>query len=404
VDACLARIRERDGVVRAWVDLDEDAIERQVSFAERTGGPLAGVPFGVKDVLDAAGWPTGMGSALYRGHAPRYDAGCVGQLRMAGGVVLGKTQTCEFAGIEPAPTTNPHDPSRTPGGSSSGSAAAVADGMVPLALGTQTGGSVLRPAAFCGVVGFKPTYGFHAVSGMKEAAHSFDTPGLFARTVDDIAMVHSLLMNEAEPELPAPAPRIGVPEGAIWDEVTAAVAGALRDVLAELARRGAEVVRLTLPPALRDLAEARAIVNAFERSRDLAGEWLADRDALGPSTFRIVERGFRITGSEYVAARRAIEGARAAASERFGDFDAVALPVTADVAPPGLGNTGDPRLQEGWTALHMPAMAIPVSATAAGLPIAVQLVARRFADRRLLAAALWIESNLGSRQPRAAGD
>lgn len=392
--ACLARIRERDSIVKAWVDLNDEAIDRQLALADRLGGPLAGVPFGVKDVLDAAGFKTEMGSRLYEGHAAKYDAGCVGQLRLLGGVVLGKTTTCEFAGTQPTPTTNPHDPARTPGGSSSGSAAAVADFMVPLALGTQTGGSVLRPAAFCGVVGYKPTYGLYAVSGMKEAAHSFDTPGIFARTVDDISMVHSLLMNDAEPAVTR-LHRIGLPEGNVWESIEPSVAEAIQGVMVDLGRAGVQVVNFKFPFDLVQFAECRAVVNAFERSRDLAGEWLLDRKAMGPLTYGIVERGFRITGSDYVAARRDIEAFRLSMSTSFKDFDVMALPVTPGIAPLGLDNTGDPRLQEAWTALHMASMAIPIGTTIEGMPIGMQLVAASYRDCNLISAARWIEAELG---------
>lgn len=394
IDACMARIDARDGDIKAWAATDAATARAQAATGVATRGPLAGVPFGVKDVIDTASLPTRMGSPLYEAHRPLYDAGIVGQLRLGGGIVLGKTHTCEFAGTQPTHTVNPHAPAHTPGGSSSGSAAAVADFMVPLALGTQTGGSVLRPAAFCGIVGFKPSYGFYPIAGMKPAAHSFDTPGLFARAVGDIALVHSVLMNEPEAQPAGRKPRIGVFRTHLWDLVDAGAAANFERAIATLARQGASVQEVAAPQGFARITERRAVINAFERSRDLAGEWLADSASMGPLTQQISQRGLGVSGTDYAAARRDVEDFRTAAVQMFAAVDVIVTPVTPGEAPLGLANTGDPRLQELWTMLHTPSMAIPSGHGAGGLPLGLQLVGPRFGDHALLTHALWIEAQL----------
>lgn len=402
VAACLDRIAERDGMIGAWVEVDAAGALKQASQGLGSRAPLAGVPFGVKDVIDASALPTRMGSALYKDHGAPFDAGCVGLLRMAGGIMLGKTATCEFAGTQPVSTVNPRDFARTPGGSSSGSAAAVADGMVPLAFGTQTGGSVLRPAAFCGVVGFKPTYGFYPVSGMKQAAHSFDTVGTIARSVEDVALVHAALMA-LDPAVVAAGespPRIGVLRTHLWETVEPASAANLEHVVSMLEKAGASISDIRAPEGFERITQRRAVINAFERARDLAGEWLAARNLMAPLTAEVAQRGFAITGTDYAAARADVEAFRTSASAMFDHVDLLLTPVTPGEAPSGLSRTGDPRLQEIWTMLHMPSIALPSGTGAAGLPLAVQLVGPRFRDAELLAAAAWGECRLAGPDAR----
>lgn len=394
VEDCLARIDERNGSLHAWVGFDRELALRQTNDRSNAAGPLAGVPFGVKDVIDTAAFATQMGSRLYMGNRTPYDAGCVGLLRLAGGIVLGKTVTCEFAGTQPADTVNPHDHSRTPGGSSSGSAAAVADFMVPLALGTQTGGSVLRPAAFCGVVGFKPTFGLYPISGMKPAAHSFDTPGLFTRSVEDAALVHSVLMNDAETQPAGAPPRIGVLRIHLRDTVDRSAGESFDRTLDVLGGKGAAILDISPPEGFERITEKRAVINAFERARNFAGECLAAREDMGPLTREISERGFHISGSDYAAARHDVERFRMSAAAMFEGVDVIVTPATPGEAPAGLQSTGDPRLQELWTMLHMPSMSLPCGRGPEGLPLGLQIVGRRFDDRNLLARALWMESGL----------
>ena len=239
-------------------------------------GALHGVPIGIKDVIDTADQPTEMGSPIYRGHRPACDAACVALLRAAGAVILGKTVTCEFAGMTAGPTTNPHNPAHTPGGSSSGSAAAVADLMLPAALGTQTGGSVLRPAAYCGVIGYKPTFGAFNRAGLKFAAESLDTIGLMARSLDDIELVTSVLLG-GQPGAPVAlgaAPAIGLCRTPLWDTAQPETKHAVEDAAARLAQAGAAVREVVLPADFAGLkTAARETINNYERSKSMAAEW-----------------------------------------------------------------------------------------------------------------------------------
>jgi Asp-tRNA(Asn)/Glu-tRNA(Gln) amidotransferase A subunit family amidase len=336
-----------------------------------------------------------MGARGYEGFRPPFDAGCVGLARAAGGVVLGKTVTCEFAGITPSATRNPRDPGATPGGSSSGSAAAVADFMVPFAFGTQTGGSVLRPAAFCGIVGFKPSFGVWPVSGMKPAAHSFDTVGVLARSVGDAALVHAALTGARAAVGAGGPPRIGLVRSHLDATLTPAAAAAVEAAAARLAAAGAEVVEVMAPPDFAAITAHRATVNAWERGRDMAGEWLADPGLLSPGLRALVEQGLATAAGEYAAARAAVEGFRArAAALFFGAAEILMLPTAPGEAPEGPGSTGDPRLQEMWTALHLPSLSLPFGTGPRGLPLGLQLVGPPLGDDRLLAAATWAEARL----------
>lgn len=393
VESCIERVREREPVIGAWEDVDaEYALQQARSTTGQTTLPLKGVPFGVKDVIDALPFRTAMGSACYRSHWPFFDAGCVGLARMRGAIVLGKTVTAEFAGTAPTSTANPVALDRTPGGSSSGSAAAVADRMVPFAFGTQTGGSILRPAAFCGVVGFKPTFGLYSPAGMKFAAHSFDTIGLIARSAEDVAIVHAALMSDDVASSALAPPRVGVFRSHLWDTVDADCVSVLAATAARFSSCGASVVPVEVPPWFGQITQQRAVVNAYERARGLVGEWQNSRDSLSPQTLDVCERGFKITGQQYVAARRDVElFRRQAMLDLFEDVDVLLAPTTPGEAPHGKGYPGDPRLQELWTTLHMPSITLPAGQGGHGLPIGIQLVGAPFVDQFLLSAARWAE-------------
>lgn len=395
VQACLERIRLREPHLGAWVYHDgAEALRQAAGVAAGSRLPLAGVPFGAKDVFDSAGMPTEMGSRLYSGHRPRFDAASVARLRGAGAVLIGKTATAEFAGTQPTDTRNPRDPDRTPGGSSSGSAAAVADCMVPFALGTQTGGSVLRPAAFCGIVGFKPTFGFYPVAGMKPAARSFDTVGVLARSIADVARIHAALMS-AVPATPREgAPRLGVFRSHLWDTVETGMRDAMQDALARLERCGAVLSEVAPPPGFETITEQRAIVNAYERAGDLTAEWLKDGACMSRQSRDVCTRGQAISGEDYVAAREAVAAFAAATEGMFADIDVLVTPTAPGPALEGHDHTGDPRLQEIWTMLHLPSLSLPLSMGGADLPVGLQMVGRRFRDRDLLGAALWAAERL----------
>src|SRR5689334_7041633 len=275
--ACLERISAREAEVQAWTNLDPEralAAARAVD-REGRGGPLAGVPFGVKDIIDTVDYPTEWGTPIHRGRRPNRDAACVALTRQAGGVLLGKTVTTEFANLHPGPTRNPHDLARTPGGSSSGSAAAVADHMVPVALGTQTTGSTIRPASFCGVFGYRPTFGEHRLHGVMEASGSLDTLGILARSLDDIALWRDVLLGIAPQPIGEPerAPRIGIyrPSQA-WDEVESTTRALVENAARDLAKGGAEVRDVTLPPEFAGLNAAHRWISSFEFARNFTWE------------------------------------------------------------------------------------------------------------------------------------
>src|SRR5262245_6653535 len=274
---CLARVEAREGAVQAWAHMDPRQVLEQARArdAEPRRGPLHGIPVAIKDIIDTGDMPTEYGSPIYAGHRPRADAACVALLRNAGAVIMGKTVTAEFAMSHPGKTRNPLDTARTPGGSSSGSAAAVADWMSPLALGTQTGGSVLRPAAFCGVVGFKPTFDAINPAGVKPNSASYDTVGLIARTVADVALGFAVMTNPGAKGSALPVvekPRIGFCRTPQWSKAEASTMAALEDAASRLAGAGASVCEVTLPGRFEAFANARARVGDFESSRALAWE------------------------------------------------------------------------------------------------------------------------------------
>src|SRR4051794_14768305 len=274
---CLARIETRQPVVHAWATIDPDYALRQACELDRgpSRGALHGVPIGVKDIIDTADLPTEMGSEIYKGNGSFSDAACVAIVRAAGAVILGKTVTAEFAGMSPGPTTNPHNPAHTPGGSSSGSAAAVADFMVPAAFGTQTGGSVLRPAAFCGIVGFKPTFDAINPVGVKANTKSYDTVGIMGRSVGDVALTFAVMTGRGAAGFTLPSidkPRIGFYRTLQWSNADAATRTALEDAAARLAKAGARVSELTLPEKFNEFGDARTKVGGYESSRALAWE------------------------------------------------------------------------------------------------------------------------------------
>lgn len=388
VDAHIERIKAADALVRAFVHVDEEGA--RAAARARNKGPLQGLPFGIKDVLDTQNMPTEHGSALFAGSQPLYDAGCVAIMRHAGAIALGKTATAELAGTAPAATTNPFEQTRTPGGSSSGSAAAVAAGMAVFALGTQTGGSVLRPAAFCGVVGFKPSYGLWPIAGMLPAAHSFDTIGSIARSAGDAAIIHAAMMRMPEPGKELLLPHVALCRTHLWNTVAPAAIDAIEAALKAFERAGAKTSEGSFSDGFATLTEHRAIINAFERTGNMMG-FSGNQDAFRKQTSEVYRRGLSISGADYVRARRALDDARGNLDAIFGAADILLAPVVPDVAPLGLASTGDPRLQEIWSMLHCPSVTIPFGEGAGGLPLGVQLVARPFDDDRLLSAAQRLE-------------
>ena len=359
---------------------------------------LHGLPVGVKDIMDTCDMPTAYGSPIYAGHRPALDAATVALTRAAGAVLLGKTVTTEFAVFHPGPTTNPHHAGHTPGGSSSGSAAAVADHMVPLAFATQTGGSIIRPAAYCGVVGYKPSFNTLPRAGVKPLADSLDTIGPLARTVADAALLaagasgyHDLILNDDDP--PA-RPRIGLCRTWEWDQCEPVQQHALLDTAARLSRAGLSVAELTLPQSFASLADAQFTVMLRQQFQSLSFERLHHWQALSPNLRDILTRGAEISDASYWSAVRLIQQCKAQVRDLFRDVDLLLVPSVTGEAPEGLGHTGNPIMNRIWTALHGPALTLPVGTGPRGLPTAVTLAGVEGSDVHFLKAARALEAAL----------
>ncbi|MFA5120036.1 amidase [Zavarzinia sp.] len=407
VEACLDRIARRDPEVRAWLHVDADAARAAARQAD-PAAPLAGIPVGIKDIIETAGMPTTCNSPVYAERWSSEDASCVAVLRHFGAIVLGKTDTVEFAsGGRRALTRNPHDLRHTPGASSSGSAAAVADFMVPLALGTQTAGSIIRPAVFNGVYGFKPTFGAVNLEGIKTAAPSLDTVGWFTRSCEDLALVAQCLRVGDWTDFAVPALeglRVGFCRSPYWARAEAAGRDGLAAVAGRLAEAGARVRDLVLPAPFDGLAEAVDIIMGHEGQSSLLAEYLVHYDKLAPDFRLRVENARGITARDFTAAQDLAARCRGLFDPLFGD----GLDVILTLGAPGLAprieaGTGDPIFCSLWSALHAPCLAVPAGFGAGGLPFGVQLVGPRFGDARLigLAAAIAAVIDPGQAEARA---
>jgi amidase len=378
---CLERIEEREPVVQAWEALDVDGALREARRIDRLREkpPLCGLPVGVKDLIDTKDLPTGYGSPIHRGHRPAADAECVRRLREAGAIVLGKTVTTEFAVYSPGRTRNPRDLSRTPGGSSSGSAAAVADGMVPVALGSQTAASVIRPASFCGVIGLKPTHGLIPLAGVHPLAPSLDTLGFFVRKIEDAAAMLEVLCDRPSLKIDDGRPRLGFVRTEAWPRAAPETQRAVEEAAARL---GAEEIELG--PAFTGLADAQIAIMGAEANESLRGEPQAQ---LSPRLRQFLEEGAGVSAERLGAARARAERARGEIDEIFRRVDALVTPATVGEAPAGLDFTGDPLFSRIWTLIGTPCLSLPVLEGPAGLPLGLQVVGRRGGEGRLLGAA-----------------
>jgi Asp-tRNA(Asn)/Glu-tRNA(Gln) amidotransferase A subunit family amidase len=378
LDICLGRIAEREPEIQAWVQV---AAQPAVPT-----GPLAGIPFGAKDIYETANLITAYGSLLYAGRIGSADAALVARLRGLGAVLLGKTQTTAFAYFDPAPTRNPRDLSRTPGGSSSGSAAAVAAGMVPFTLGSQTQGSVLRPASFCGVVGFKPTRGLLPLGGVLPFAPSLDTAGLFTQTVDDMQLLwrgmgFQAALGSLVLAVPAQIP-----------SVDPAMEKAFSAALDRLRRDGWTVNTIELPARFPELLPAARLVNNYEGAHTHEHHWREYGAGIGARLAQLVEEGLGISSEKHAAALALIAALKQEMGDLFRSHPVLATPAAPGPAPEGLASTGDPRLNTPWTALGVPAICVPVPVD--GPPLGLQLVAAAGADSALLAVAAELEASL----------
>lgn len=399
MEACLERIAEREPDVRAFAWFDADAARKAARAAP--AGPLQGLPLGVKDVLDTADMPTGHGSPIYAGWRPRADAAAVAAARAAGAVVIGKTVTTEFATRTPGPTVNPHAPEgrpHTPGGSSSGSAAGVGAGMFPLAYGTQTAGSIVRPAAFCGVVGYKPSFGLISRAGMKVMSDSLDTIGVMARAVADCALLAGAASGRdlGDPDTrPERAPVVGICRSPAWPHAAPETQALLAEVAARLGRAGARIVERELPAACAELETAQPIVMNGESARAMAWELATARAQISEGLRDRLDWGLRQTPQARDEAAAAFETARAAYADAMSGIDILLTPSAIGEAPAGIESTGDPVFNAIWTALHVPCVTVPAGTGPNGLPLGIQIVGTRGADRAALAWAQYVAAAIG---------
>ena len=355
--------------------------------ARRANALLRGVPFGIKDIFDTSDMPAGYGSPIYSGCRPSFQASAASLPQAAGAILIGKTVTTEFANRHPGPTSHPRNPLHTPGGSSSGSAASVADFMVPLAIGTQTGGSVIRPAAYCGVVGFKPSYGLYPPAGMHPNTESLDTVGTMARSVEDTALFRAALMAipyEA-PRMPERPPRLALCRTMHWDRAEPEGRAVLEDAAGRLRAAGAEIVESELPAACADISETQRRHSAYEAPRVHAPELRRHASLLsGDLIDGKIAEGRELRLADFRTAWRRADEARAAANEWAGGFDAILTLPAPGQAPKGLGSTGSAVFNALWTVLYMPCLTLPAGEGPDGLPVGIQLVGR--APRRRKAA------------------
>lgn len=400
-EAALARVGVTEPTIRAFAHLDPEHVRRAANAAEALprSAPLRGIGVGVKDIIDTADLPTEIGTPLHAGRRPARSASCIERLEAAGGYVFGKTVTTAFAFLDPGPTRNPWLPDHTPGGSSSGSAAAVAAGQVAAALGTQTNGSVIRPAAFCGVVGFKPTHGLLPFGGAHVFSATLDTLGTFTRTVPDAALLTSALAPagrlRAQPAVTAHAPRLAVLAAFPWTEIAPDAADALAAAAVCLRAAGATVTAVGYPGAWRDAHRAHRTIMLYEAAHALGALQAQQRERMSPLLNAALDEGHGIAEADYRAALAARTQAMAYFADWMAPYDAVLSPPAVGSAPAGLSSTGDPGCCTLWSLTGFPAIGLPIGFDATGLPLGLQLAARAGADDALLGVAAWCETHLG---------
>ena len=417
VESCIERIRQVDGKVEAWAFFDEELARTQARAADelrRSGkgaGPLCGIPVGVKDIFDTSDYPTENGNRVQKGRTPRKDAAAVAMLRAAGAVIMGKTVTTECAYYHPGKTRNPHNPEHTPGGSSSGSAAAVAAGMVPVALGSQTNGSVIRPAAFCGVYGFKPTHGLIPRTGILALSRALDHVGFFSRSLEDLALLAEVLVGwdegdpDTQPRARVPFREVALEEPPVepvlafiktphWDKADTDMKEAFGELRETLGERVEEV---DLFPSATDAWEWHRIIMETEMTANLRHLWDKGEKKLSQKLRDLIARGRETKAFDYLRALRMIPALNASFDEMFEQrYDAIITPPAPGTAPKGIKSTGDPSFCSLWTLVGLPAITLPLMQGENGMPLGVQLVGRRGFDARLLRTARWLEQRVQS--------
>jgi Asp-tRNA(Asn)/Glu-tRNA(Gln) amidotransferase A subunit family amidase len=419
VKACLDRISAIEGRVQAWSFLDPEHALRQARDCDKrqsnggTIGPLHGIPVGIKDVYDTADLPTQYGSVIFAGRRPVEDATVVSLLRKAGAVIMGKTVTAELAVYAPGKTTNPHDERRTPGGSSSGSAAAVAARMIPLAVGTQTNGSLIRPASYCGVYGFKPSHGLISRHGILAQSRCLDQPGVFARSVDDVALITKQLVghDDKDADIPENAcldlgedwrephkakPRIAFVKSPVWNDMTEAAVHAFK----QLNEKWSDLVcEVELPPMFDTALQAHRIIMESDMAKSYGDIYERGKDRLSANLREMIERGRQYKAIDYSGAMNEVVELKRELDRLLAGFDAILTPATASEAPIGLASTGSPMFCTIWTLCGVPAISLPILEGQNRMPLGAQLVGRKGGDVALLRLARW----LADRERIAAG-
>jgi Asp-tRNA(Asn)/Glu-tRNA(Gln) amidotransferase A subunit family amidase len=397
---CAEALAKREPEVGAFVALDVEGAHKAAQAEWLAGTPLRGLPIAFKDIFDTADFPTEYGSPIYAGHRPRTDAALAALVRRNGGVMLGKTVSTEFAFQDPGKTRNPRNPKHTPGGSSSGSAAGIAAGFMPIAIGSQTGGSVIRPAAYCGVAGYKPSFGMLPTIGMKCLSWHLDTAGLFAASVADVAFAAAAISDRdlRVDRAPPASPRIAVLQKHPWpaasDDMAAAIEAAARAAAAGMAR----INDLNLSPVFAAAFEAHATIQGYEAARAFAFEYDRHRDRLGKNLGAMIEAGMSITADAYDDARRTASRARRLLNDLMNDFDVILSPSAPGAAPEGLVSTGASIFNRLWTLMGTPCVNVPAPTDDHGMPLGVQVIGRFGADRATLEAALFIERAMTKRE------
>ena len=399
VEAVLQRITEREPKIRAWEFIDPDLVWRQVKELERwqRNNTLWGIPVGVKDISNTFDMPTSYGSPIYRDYRPGVDAAYVSRLRQSGAIIIGKTVTTEFAYFDPGPTANPINIEHTPGGSSSGSAAAVADLMIPVAFGTQVAGSLTRPASYCGLVGYKPTFGLHSPEGLKGFSHSLSTLGWMTRSVEDLALVHAALTETPFAQLDATAigkPKIAMCKTYEWSHAQTESINAIESAMQNFRAKGAAISEVSLPSSFANLLEAQKIIMAFEAAQNFDYELNNHADKLSESMLNLLDVGKQCTYSAYVKAQEHAAQCRTALASIMTEYDALLTPSAPGEAPYGLAATGDPVFTRIWTLLHVPTINIPGYVGPGGLPVGVQLVGKMYGDQQLFLTAKWCHESI----------
>ena len=395
--ACVERIEACEPDMRAWAHFDREAALAAARAADKSSprGLLQGVPFGAKDIIDTADMPTAHGSPIYTDNRPAWDAPCIAACRDAGAVLFGKTVTAEFAHVQPGPTRNPFNPAHTPGGSSSGSAAAVGARMVPVAFGTQTTGSTIRPAAFCGEVGYKPSYGDFNLTGVRDNSPSLDTLGLITRSVADLNLFRGAVMAlpyEPLADVFLGDLRVGICRTPWWDQAEPYTQSLLSNVAERLSRAGATVGDFTMPEGADALVAAMRHVSGYEFARVMLHERLHHVDQLSEKLLKgRVNDGIACSYEDYRDAQLALETYRAHFAAATEEYDLLLTPSAAGEAPPGIDSTGNPIFNLAWTATQVPAVTLPAGTGPKGLPLGVQLTGHRNQDHRFLSAARSVE-------------